>query len=357
MTVFLHIGSEKTGSTALQNFLGQHRMALREQSTLFPKTMGDPNNFALALLMKASLEDRRVLNKWFRYDGIEDPSFEDLCLDRLNRMDRIQDYENIVFSSEHVFSQSTDMESVARLVTFLSKISPDIKVIVYLRPLHKLVVSLLSSRIRSGGTPSLSDIIEHTAWIEYDKILEKYCTLLGRENVLIRKYQHGDTIPDFLTTIGVDLPAASGKSDRKNTSLGQAQLNVLRQLNRKIPAFIDGEPNTLRTGLPDFVATRAEFDPVYLDQDTLNFLRDRLGAANERLMRDFIDDPDFLIPDVASPPSRSTPAPDREDILLQLFVNLWEEHKAQQGQQHDGLRVALAKALRAAKKRGRRLLN
>lgn len=51
MKLCLHIGTGKTATTTIQAFLSMNRAALREQSILFPASLGERNNRKLPAMV------------------------------------------------------------------------------------------------------------------------------------------------------------------------------------------------------------------------------------------------------------------------------------------------------------------
>ena len=50
--VYLHIGTEKTGTASIQHFLSRHYDELREKGILYPKSLGRKSNMKLSAALQ-----------------------------------------------------------------------------------------------------------------------------------------------------------------------------------------------------------------------------------------------------------------------------------------------------------------
>ncbi len=91
MTVFLHIGMQKTGTTSIQSFFATNRTLLRKNGFNCPKFTGRVNHTKLAAY--AHSEGFRKVDQ---RAGVNSPETRERFRERLQRTDG-----HILFSSEH----------------------------------------------------------------------------------------------------------------------------------------------------------------------------------------------------------------------------------------------------------------
>ena len=62
MKIYLHIGTEKTGTTSIQGFMADKRDELLKQGILYSKSLGFPNNIRLSIALQNfdKIDDSRI---------------------------------------------------------------------------------------------------------------------------------------------------------------------------------------------------------------------------------------------------------------------------------------------------------
>ena len=143
--IYLHIGSEKTGSTSIQKSLRQNRSWLLRQNLIYPII----NDKYLSLL---SLP---FGNKYNHYDGLGIKAPEQVSKKLFNELQRefSNNNSNYILSSEFFHSRLRSKENLILLRNFLSIYFDEIVVICYLRNPWEKAVSLLSESIKVGSSP------------------------------------------------------------------------------------------------------------------------------------------------------------------------------------------------------------
>ena len=239
MKILLHIGHPKTGTSSLQAFLVQQRVALLRLGVLYPWTVHGRDIHTL-------------LPAGFVRDGAVEPSPHGVYFD---------DYQNfkeafavfwrqlkhdiaryspqvVVLSAEQLFVDFAPL-SVRSFRDLLGELSDDVEVVAYIRhPLDDLK-SRVAQRIKRGRLiPNLHRPIKET--------LEYYETLYPgrvRPNVFDREaLRNGDIVEDFIVKY---LPQAQEllrvPRQRKNESLPAVPLFLLAQIRQQYQADdVDG---------------------------------------------------------------------------------------------------------------------
>ncbi|MCF4167273.1 hypothetical protein L2U69_16615 [Zavarzinia compransoris] len=213
--VILHIGTYKTGSTAIQSFMRKNEAAFAQQSIYYPTFKGDSQNHTF---LRTSLMQEDAAN-------VAD------CRDVLQRCVDADPNATIVLSSEHYWPLHGP--KLQEMLDVIEKVCPDITTVIYLRRQDKLWASLYAQMAKSmsirpehalWGQKGFvgADIAEHGMY--YFECLEEYANRFGREKVVARLYErrmfpNGDAVEDFVQFIGGKMPADPiGGDDDTNLS-------------------------------------------------------------------------------------------------------------------------------------------
>src|ERR1700690_4476721 len=79
-TCFLHIGTEKTGTTSIQNFLSKNRPRLKKQGIIYPRSPGNQSQRDLTVY---ALGDERQSGGIRRHSGVSSSEQVPEARDRL----------------------------------------------------------------------------------------------------------------------------------------------------------------------------------------------------------------------------------------------------------------------------------
>ncbi|WP_341582305.1 hypothetical protein [Marinobacter metalliresistant] len=201
--VVVHVGWDKTGSSAIQHFLDENRSAVTEQFNIsYP--VGRWHAFLGSIFSRNP--ENYVFNK---YTGLSES-------DDIGRRDR---------TSLAAFEQSVDelspnkilcisyegfvslaMPELEELKSYLLQYSDRVDVIAYVRPIFSYARSAISQRAKQGE-PFFDD--GSLPRNSYKATLEKFFLVFGRANVYVRKFStdtlvSSDVLTDFLSFCGVE---------------------------------------------------------------------------------------------------------------------------------------------------------
>ena len=257
-TCYLHIGTEKTGSTTLQRFLAENRARLAEAGYFYPAAFGLPNQIGLAVY--AGAPDR--LGPLMFSAGVrraEDlPEFRK-SVERKFREEvaGAGDCRFLVLSNEHLHSRLRTEREIGALRDMLAQFCRRIEVVVYLRRQDLVAASLASTLYKAGRTAEWK--LPPTRgrppyYYDYAAVIRNYAGVFGAENCRPRLFErqrlvNGDVVEDFASVIGLDLSPALVRPRDENKSvtlLGQA---LLAELNKHAPPYVEGRRNPLRGNL------------------------------------------------------------------------------------------------------------
>src|SRR5438045_23824 len=112
---FLHIGTEKTGTTSIQNFLSKNRSRLEQQGILYPRSPGNQNHTALAVYALRPGKQGGIR----RSSGVSSPKqvprFRERLSTELDEEVATSGSSIMIFSNEHLSSRlltETEIERV-----------------------------------------------------------------------------------------------------------------------------------------------------------------------------------------------------------------------------------------------------
>lgn len=239
---YIHIGHEKTGTSAVQIFLQKNAAVLQEHNFVY---LGDDSrpyvhgigHFPIVGSFYESCPNFIPLRKHKPSDYVLSALYKDV---------QNTDHD-IILSCEHFASRLDKRENIEALKNALS--GRDIKIICYLRRQDDQALSLYSTLVKGGATfPfSISDISPKNRYFNYYTILRDWAAVFGDENILIREYARAslvnqDICADFLNVLGVEMVKFESVGD-KNVSLDALQIGILRQLNRHLTSYPWGGTN------------------------------------------------------------------------------------------------------------------
>lgn len=253
MKLYLHIGTEKTGTTTIQHFLESNRPALLKRGYFVPKSLGPGNHRWLPVL--AYRDD--FADEFIRGNNLTDPGRRRQAMERkreeLARELAAVPVNQVVMTSEHLHSRLRSVEEVRAVRSLLAPWFDEIEVIVYLRDPFSMAVSLYSTALRAGAMdadvfPADNPYMVHAA--DYRRLIEMWAEVFGRDKLRIRIFEReqlkgGDVLADFAAVIGLDL-AGLPPPPRQNESLSTYAIQLLREFNVLLRA----------RGLPDPAAAR-----------------------------------------------------------------------------------------------------
>ncbi len=224
--IVLHVGSDKTGSTAIQNLLDLNRDLLAEHGYCYPP--GQHHALFAAHFSEEPLNLDHFRARTSAYAKVDiKASAEDYIKGLTSDLSK-NNYHTLILSYEGFLGlNSTGFGS---LKSFLNQFSDNIQVVYYLRPHLSYAISAMSERVRFG----------RPAWCQHPPItlymprLKLLSDVFARQSLCLKCFTkdnllQGDIIIDFLAQIEMPrdlvsrLERASGITNR---SLSEAAILI-----------------------------------------------------------------------------------------------------------------------------------
>lgn len=338
-TLYLHIGTPKTGTSTIQyfcrlneEFLLRHGLCYPDLGFRFPGIGQNRNAYFLSHKIYDDAKNRLPEAE------AEEQEKGFVKLEKL-----FARYNRVVISDEHLWNEKEiDTHRLAQIRERMEKVGVTVKVIVYLRRQEQVIQSYWAQQVKEGMQLSFSEYIDKEKYryfqLDYQKRLQEFADALGRENIIVRCYEKGQyqgtgktIISDFLNIFDIEITEECRDSDvSKNASLRGNYLETKRLLNQN-PAFRTKQ---------NFIVKRL----LKLQEDggesaaggTVNYFSDReremcaaqYAASNEQTAREFLGREDGrLFYEESSPEEDPTPLSTEELAGICGGVIAMQEHE------------------------------
>ncbi len=235
-TIYLHIGTFKTGTSSIQKYLKENISWFKEHGILIPDTQLIAHHPLPLSLIRDYSEFRAA---WPAFEGdstaIWQATFDEIASSPLN---------SVIISSETfcdlVNEHARDAKDDFKRVLKHYFQDYNVKVICYLRPLIAYSVSMYKEAIKAGGITNLyseeiSNFLQmRSIHLFPSQYLDFYSELFGKENLIIKKYDRNTLInknilDDFLDIFKLTPRAAT--DEESNLSIPDHCVDLVRTLN------------------------------------------------------------------------------------------------------------------------------
>ena len=270
-TLYLHIGTIKTGSTTLQKFLLQNQKQLARHDVALPSLLGEtllPVRLATALGNPDVVAFHHATNTHVRKEALE-YSLSYITQTIARECGEKRARHNVV-SWEGLPIFFTNQKEIKHLHTLFSPHYDTIQIVVYLRRQDALAASLYGELLYQGKyAPLTGEEFSYTnvkdiyrqkgarhslSDFDYSRLLEPWSAVFGDENIIVRPFERsqlvdGDVVADFLSLIDCPMDRLT-PVPHVNVSLDHFQMEFLRKSQPLLPQTPEGlpGPSLLRMG-------------------------------------------------------------------------------------------------------------
>lgn len=337
MHCILHIGTEKTGTTSLQEFFHLNRSYMAEHGYLYTKTAGFRNNRLLSIA--AYNKDRRddfTMENRIKKD-------KDLILYQKNiirnlrsELNRVKGYHTVIFSSEHFQSRLTTNEELLRLKSILKGLRiRTIQIVVYLRSPAEIAKSLHSTAVISGSTKANPPGPENNYWrnvCDHRDTLLRFRNTFHSDTIIPRIFSkadlvNGSIIDDFIFTIGLQVSKENCTIPKpKNESISIIALELLRRINKEIPMFRSGnQPNPDRGKIVSYILEHLKDGQRYeMSKSLCRKYEEYFKESNEWVRSEYFPNRTQMFnPNNATKIQKTSVEPYEIDQLAKMVSEMW----------------------------------
>ena len=315
MDLILHIGTPKTGTSSLQQFLFVNHAALKTAGVLYPKSvLGPPHDPKYQPVFSCI------------YAG-NAPALDE-CLGRIAD-EADAGCGSVILSSEGFYHLMPDYtERSWDLIRMLAG-RYRTQVVVYLRPQAEYLDSVYRQYLKNprginpeyGSSMTITELLGHPRIaqnLDYYGSLKRWAGAVGERNIVVRRYTK-NVVGDFLAWLKVHADGLVKPPDR-NPSLTRTFAEVLRRMNDRLD-------NDARNRLIDRMETYLLNRPRWRDQPFLSPAERRALAArckpdNDLVARTWLNDAELFTADAAQDDAAWTPIELDQQALRSLVEEI-----------------------------------
>jgi hypothetical protein len=347
----LHVGTEKTGSTSIQRFLGLNREALRRAGAYVPASLapdaGDGmfNHIGLTVVSRPDLLELDDLDRRAGLRSVEDKaafaaSAAEAFAEELAGLDA---GTTVLMSNEHIHSRLGTAERLRRLRAFLGAFS-EVRVIVYLRSQYEMARSLTNTALRQGRVvrsllPDFSDgrafdpeLPVDRTYFDLHALVERLEAAFGRDALRVRLFPEGrpaeDLIRDYCEACGVDLAGLSFPP-RENASFSSSASLLFRDVNAALASLAPAAP-AITTQLSEYLSEHWPGRGLAASAPEAERFMEAFASGNELLRRSwFPHEPALFEPRGGRDGTDWRPLPTEEAVGMLVGFIGWRDRNAQ----------------------------
>lgn len=219
MKIILHIGTHKTGTTAIQKFLLTNSESLINGGVLYPSFLLDKSKNQFSYLATL-IRNKKIVRVKQIFSTMKEEAIAKGC-------------HSILISGEE-FS-TLDDKSVTTLGKLLSELNLDVEVKLYLRNIYDFVVSAF---VQINKLSTNISKIHHlnrrlTRLVDYDGCLSRWCHAFSEDAVYVYSYDKykNDIIAHFLDLLPLD-------KSIKEMLIKEANSEIYLSINSKVDPLV-----------------------------------------------------------------------------------------------------------------------
>lgn len=242
-TLYLHIGTSKTGTTTIQTYCGINREQLKSKGVLFPImpyhydriTENRNGHFLYATIYENGVRNKEKEKQVLKQE-----------LDYI--VDCFKDYDNVLLSEESIWwATATRRKGLWKYLQEHSQQNHyQVKIIVYLRRQDQFMMSRYNQIIKTdtgGGTQRFYEYFKdmngkYKCVMNYRQRLDYMAKFFPKENIVVKRFDrsyfyNGDLNADFLHILGVEIDDTFAELPKdENLGISVQSGEIKRVLNR-----------------------------------------------------------------------------------------------------------------------------
>jgi hypothetical protein len=262
LKLLLHVGTEKTGTTAIQRWAARNRKALAAQGVFYSRALGAVNHTKLYLWC---LDPSRADDGYTRAavtSRTELESFRSrLPSEFATEVEQAREMQchTFLISNEHCQSRLTSRDEVQRAREFLGPYFEQIEILCSLRPQVDMAVSLASTAAKASGRVTeafFGRVRPDNPYYNYIALYKRWADVFGPDRITLVPFRRSPGLVDFIM---------------RRTDLEQSALEPPLRLNEALDIRVISMINAIR--LERNHGTRRADPFAHVPMDLLNLLQ------------------------------------------------------------------------------------
>jgi hypothetical protein len=292
-TIYLHIGTQKTGTTTLQQVGRRNRDLLAARGVLYPAAPGDINHTGLAIYASGGKRCRDLANEAGLRSDAEIAAYQAALPQRLRAEIVASGAQKVWLSNEHLSSRVRELPQVEQLAAMLRGLAREVKIIIYLRHQPEYYLSTYSMVIKAGSeTETKVPASEREYYYNYDKMLTVWAAAFGDDAINVRVFErkaltNGDVVDDIFGLMGIDRAGLS-IPDTLNPSLDARALQFLQLFRKSVPRYVDGALNPEHGDVVRALEALPQGPKYRVPAEVMQRIADLFAASNARVARRYL---------------------------------------------------------------------
>ena len=247
MKCILHIGTEKTGTTLLQEWLYANQKALSAQKIYLSDMLEKPNNRLFPVFFQEEFDD------WAMGKGISTQKEKQQLFDGfLGRFSAeinqaAKNHDVFVITSEHLHSRIRKRKDIREIKGFTDQNFDDIKVVCYFRDQFDMGVSIYSTMLKGpSSVVAVESFLKETNptnyYYNFLEIADNWSAVFGKNNCIYKIYDRNrfidrDIRKDFLQEVSskINMRKLDFSLSSANESLTRLEAAAYPLINRHVP--------------------------------------------------------------------------------------------------------------------------
>ena len=283
-TLWIHIGTHKTGTTSIEAFLKTNRTALADQGIgllTFPR------------------DARRALREHAEGHEAASTSLANTLEHLITKQSRacanqpntyILSWEGFCGNASKGYSDAHLMANALNVASKYCNLNPYI--ILYIRPQEEFISSYYSQTVKDGKTKSIQEFLHDlpSASFNWLRLTETFERQFGADQVVVERYCRelfpgkNEILKDFcahlsIDTRGLTFPLSSINS-AKNAGWSKPMIEIARILNAQVSK---NEQQTMKEIFNELTPQIAKKDYAYFDAHTSTLIRNNYFESNQAL--------------------------------------------------------------------------
>ena len=256
--LIIHIGTEKTGTSTIQKFLGLNRSELIRQGFKIPIStregnFGENQRWFPAFFYPSHFTDDFITNNFGDNANLRKKKIFNKLEVFKNEIIK-SNAKKYIISSEHLSSRLKEVNSIATLKDEMLDLFDDIEILLYIRNPINHAISQISteaksgrdiiSQYKNGGEINFLNPLKFSKVFNLKELIEKWELVFSRDKIKVNifdvnQFPENDLLKDFCKSCEIIFSDKFKIPFRENDSLNLTQLRYICYCNNKISKSID----------------------------------------------------------------------------------------------------------------------